>query len=335
MFDTSLDTSNFYQVIKDFPKQFAKALAITEGKAVQGNFDRVIVCGMGGSAMPFDLLQAYLAFTGVDLRLEVNRTYTLPKSVNEKTLIIASSYSGNTEEVISCIEEAQQKGLTIVGFSRKGKIEELALQYGFEYIQYPKEPPTFQPRNAIGYSFAAMAFFLMNSSIIPDDKNDILALEGFIERLNVEDEAKELAAELEERTPVVYSTDEYQNTVARIVKIKFNENAKMPAFYNSFPELNHNEMVGFTLRADRFHIIYFRDVQAHERNLKRMEIMQRLVADKGAKVTVVDMHGDSSLKKMFAGIIFGDYLTYYRALLNGIDPTPVDMVEDFKQMLVE
>lgn len=335
MFDTSLDASNFYQVIKDFPIQFEKALKITEGKKIDGDFDRVIVCGLGGSAMPHDLLKAYLDYRGIGLRLEVNRSYSLPKSVNEKDLIIVSSYSGNTEEVISCLEEAQQKNLSIVGFSRAGKIEQRAAEYGFTYIQYPEEGPTFQPRNAIGYSFSAMAFFLMNSGLIPDNKQEILDLAIFLENIEVEEDAKKLAENIGDRIPLIYSADEYQNTVARIVKIKFNENAKMSAFFNSFPELNHNEMVGHTLHASRFHVIYFKDSASHIRIASRMDIMKGLIEEKGGEVSIVDMQGETYLQKMFAGIIFGDYMTYYKALLNEIDPTPVDMVEDFKRMLTE
>jgi glucose/mannose-6-phosphate isomerase len=334
MFDTSLDTSNFYQVIKDFPQQFTKVNSFVGDTKVDGDFKRVIICGLGGSAMPYDLLKAYLADKGIDLSLEITRTYTLPKTANENDLIIVSSYSGNTEEVISCLEEAHAKNLTIVGFSRAGKIEELSKEYGFTYIQYPEEGETFQPRNAIGYSFTAMAFFLMNSGIIPGNKQEILDLAAFLEGLDVEEEAKQLAQGLGDKIPLIYTSDEYQNTVARIVKIKFNENAKMSAFYNSFPELNHNEMVGFTLHASRYHMIYFKDADAHERVNKRMDIMKGLIEEKGGMVTVVHMQGASFLEKMFAAIIFGDYLTYYKSLLNGIDPTPVDMVEDFKKMLV-
>lgn len=334
MFDTSLDVSHFYQVIKDFPAQFPKAKEFVGDAKIEGDFDRVIVCGLGGSAMPYDLLKAYLAYTGSHLQLDITRTYTLPSNASNKDLIFVSSYSGNTEEVISCLEEAHEKGLTIVGFSRAGKIEEKAAEYGFTYVQYPEEGPTFQPRNAIGYSFSAMAFFLMNSGLIPENKDEIVALSEFLSSVELEEEAKQLAQDIGDLTPVVYTADEYQNTVARIVKIKFNENAKTPAFFNSFPELNHNEMVGFTLNTEKFHQIYFMDADACPRVNKRMEIMKGLIEEKGGKVTVVQMKGETFLQKMFAGIIFGDYLTYYKALLNGIDPTPVDMVEDFKKMLV-
>ncbi|MBU1167369.1 bifunctional phosphoglucose/phosphomannose isomerase [Patescibacteria group bacterium] len=333
LIDTTLDKSNYLGVFTAFPEQFTKTLELIGDKKVEGKFENVIICGMGGSAMPYDLLAAYLSYKHIDLNLYVSRTYSLPKEASEKSLIIISSYSGNTEESLSCMDEAEAKKYTIVGFSRGGQIEERCEAKGYPYVKYPEEPAEFQPRAAIGYSFSSMLYFLMNSGLIPDNKAEIRELADFLSGFDLQSRAEEMAAEIGDLIPVIYTTDEYQNTVARIVKIKFNENAKYPAFFNSFPELNHNEMVGYTQKAEQFYFIFFKDSTSHPRILKRMEITKDLLEEKGAQVVEVEMQGATFLQKMFHTLLFGDYLTTYKALANDIDPTPVKMVEDFKKML--
>ncbi|MBU1119539.1 bifunctional phosphoglucose/phosphomannose isomerase [Patescibacteria group bacterium] len=334
-FDTSLDTLNYYQSIKEFPDQFVNIDSALEGKKVDGTFDNVIICGMGGSSMAFDLLKGYFHSHDIDVPMYVSRTYSLPKEASKRSLVFISSYSGNTEEPLACMDEAEEKNLTIVGFSSGGQVEERCKKAKHLHIRFPDEPAYFQPRLGIGYSFSAMLFLLMQSGLIPENIKEVHSLAEFLKNISFEEEAKKTALVIGDTVPIMYTTDEFLNTVARIVKIKFNENSKMPAFYNAFPELNHNEMVGFTQYADRFHFIFFRDQSAFARINKRMDITKSLLLQRKAHVTEIEMKGETFLEKMFSSLHFGDYVTYYRALLNGIDPTPVAMVEDFKDMMKE
>lgn len=332
--DYSLDHANCRAVFKAFPDQFLKTLEAVGEKKVSGDFSNVVLCGMGGSAMPYDLLKAYFSAKKINLPLEVSRTYSLPFNVNGQTLVIISSYSGNTEESLSCFDEAETKGFKIVAFARGGQIEKRCLEKRHVFIEYPAEPAEFQPRAALGYSFSAILYFLMNSNLIPENKKEITDLVDFLKNQDFEALGQEIAAEIGNLIPVVYTAEEYAATVGRIIKIKFNENSKYPSFYNALPELNHNEMVGFTQKAANFYFLFFKDSASHPRILKRFTITRQILADKGAKVREIEMTGETFLQKMFAALFLGDYLTYYKALLSGLDPTPVEMVESFKKMLI-
>lgn len=332
--DYTLDKSKFNEAIKTFHEQFAKANKFTDGIKVTGEFNRVVICGMGGSAMPGDLLKAYLASIKIKhIKIDIHRTYGLPHDIDKKTLIFASSYSGNTEEVVDSLNAALEAKSRIVAFSRGGKIEKIAQENNIPYVRYPEDGPEFQPRNAIGYSFAAMAFILMNSNIIENNRRDILALDDFLNNLDIEKRAEKLATQINDRMPVVVTADEYEYTTGRIIRIKFNENAKQGASNYSIPEMNHNRMVGFTTDAEKYHVLIFKDPQSHQRINLRIDTMKPLLEQAGANVTEIELLGENFIQKMFYGILYGDWLTYYKALLNGIDPTPVDMVEEFKKML--
>ncbi len=325
-----LDKANLRQVIIEFPNQFEKALEFAKDVRVEDGFNQLVICGMGGSALPADIVKAYLESKGVDLDIKICRDYALPKNISDDCLILASSYSGNTEETISCYKEAREKNLSIVGLSKGGKIEELCKADGVAHIKYPEDGPTFQPRYALGYAFTAIITLLVNAGKVKDVSGDIIELSDYLKKLNNEDKGKEIAKTLKGKIPVIYSTEKYGESMARIVKIKINENAKTQAFFNVFPELNHNEMVGFTNLQGKFHIVIFQDPDEHERNLKRIEITTKLFNERGMPVTVIKLGGKSVMQKIFSGIIIGDWISYYLALSYDQDPTPVAMVEDFK-----
>lgn len=328
-----IDKSNLKQVIKDFPNQFEKAFEFAKDIRVEKDFDQLVICGMGGSALPADIVKAYLESKGVDLNIKICRDYNLPKSVSQNCLILASSYSGNTEETISCLEEAKNKGLSIVGLSKGGKIQELCKQDKIPHIQYPEDGPTFQPRYALGYAFTAIITLLVNSGKVKDVSGDIIELSLYLKKLNNETKGQEIAKTLKGKVPIIYSTNKYGDSMARIVKIKINENSKTQAFFNVFPELNHNEMVGFTNLQGDYHVIIFQDPDEHKRNLKRIEITSKLLNEKGVPVTIIKLGGKSVLQKIFSGIIIGDWISYHLALAYEQDPTPVDMVENFKRKI--
>lgn len=331
-----IDKSNFRQVVIDFPGQFKKALEFAKGVGVDGEIDRVVVCGVGGSALPVDMVKTYLDSKGIKLSIEACRSYTLPNYADGKTLVIASSYSGNTEETLSCFKEANEKGFPLIGLARGGsKLEKACKENNKLFVEYPDDGPTFQPRLASGYSFTSMMSILMNQGLIPDLSEEIRKLGEALKPEDMEKEGKGLAAKIGKSIPVFYSSDLYEKSVSRICKIKINENSKTQSFFNCFPELNHNEMVGYTRLIGDYHIVIFKDPEDHPRILKRFEITSKLFEEKGLKVDVLEMKGDSTLEKMFNSILLFDWVSYYLALEAEIDPTPVDMVEDLKKMLAE
>jgi glucose/mannose-6-phosphate isomerase len=182
--------------------------------------------------------------------------------------------------------------------------------------------------------FSGAVQVLANQNLVPNGRDEMLAAAGdWKARLaELEAEGKALAQKLVGKTPVVYASTKYKS-VAMVWKIKLNENAKTPAFWNFFPELNHNEMVGFTNPQGKFIILMLRDLDDHPKNLKRFDVTAGLLRKRGVEVEILDMGGKGVFAKMFMSIALGDFASYYLALEYGQDPTPVDMVEELKGLL--
>jgi len=327
-----IDKSNMYQVLKKFPFQFEKALKFTKGIKVRGHFDNLIICGMGGSAWPGELVKVYL--TELKIPLFVCRDYNLPKETTKRSLIFSSSYSGDTEETISTFKEAQKRKLTIVGFSKNGLLEKLCRKNKIPFVKYPDDGPDFQPRYATGYIFVSFIRVLSNSGLISDKSKEIKKAAEFLRRLNFENKGKILAKKLIGKIPLIYSSDQFK-IIPYIWKIKFNETSKIMAFNERFPEMNHNEMTGFTLSKNqgKFYALFLRDKEDHPRIKKRMEITSWLLKSKKVEITFIDSKGSNRLERMFSLINLGDWVTYYLALENGVDPTETELQVKFKKKL--
>lgn len=325
-----MDSSNMRQALQDYPKQFMKGLKASKGIGLQGKFNRVVICGMGGSALPGDIVALCL---GKDFPVIVSRDYALPGLLADDIIFIVS-YSGNTEEALAAYGEAMIEGANVVGFSAGGILEEWCRRDGVPHVKFPKETPGFQPRCATGYMFSAMMNVLANSGAIKSREAEMVALGDFLEGLGAESGAMKLAGALDGRVPVIYASEQMA-AVARMWKIKFNENCKMMSFCNSFPELNHNEMVGYESSLKPYHFIILKDPEDHERVRKRMDLTSRLIKERGGMVTLIDMSGPSQLFRALGAAYLGDWVSYHLAAMQGTDPAPVRIVEDFKKRLLE
>jgi len=325
------------QVIIESAEQLKKGLELAENATSRGRFEKVIICGIGGSALPVNILNAV---TNVSVPILAHRDYNLPKEAGENSLIICISYSGNTEETVSALNEAVQKKLKIVGVATGGKVAEICKKNNLTFV---KIPSGIQPRSATGYMFSALAKILANAGAVDDISGEIIKTSEKLEKINVklEKRGKQLAKKLIGKIPVIYSSNKF-NVLPRIWKIKFNENSKIPAFWNYFPELNHNEMVGYSGKSQNpnskfqnFIVLILRDKNDHPRILKRMALTAKLLDKSGVKTEFIEIRGSSDLFKVFSNLLLGDWVSYYLALENKIDPTPVKIVEDFKKMLAE
>ncbi len=337
----SLDKSNLHQMISESPRQLAVGLSLAESVSVPGTFRAIMISGMGGSALPGNLFRIYLnslfsegETSKQPLQVFQNRSYSLPPESFHECLNFICSYSGNTEETIASFEEAIQKNLPCIALSAGGKIEAMAKEHGIPHIKLPIPYENFQPRVGTGYFFGAMFQVLVNQGLVSDTTAKLIQeAEVLQDKMATLDGAGQtLAKKLVGKTPVIYSTAQYKS-VAMVWKIKFNENAKTPAFWNFFPELNHNEMVGWTLPQGKFFVLMLRDDALHPQIAKRMDITATLLRGKGVEVEILDMEGGSVYSKVFTSIALGDFTSYYLALEYGQDPTPVAMVEDLKKML--
>jgi glucose/mannose-6-phosphate isomerase len=337
--NTQQDTFNLRRVIFEEGKQFQEGISVAKGVSLPGSYDSITISGMGGSALPGNILRillhrAWRTVRKKPISIYQNRFYSLPPEAYRNSLNLICSHSGNTEETLASFEEAIANKLPVVGIASGGKLEALCREYGVPFVKLPIPFDNFQPRMATGHFVSAIHTVLADSGIIEDDSENLLRCGEYLQTIIPELETKgmEIAERIAGKTPVVYA-DTYLKSLAMIWKIKINENAKTPAFWNYFPELNHNEMVGFTLPQGKFIAILLRDVEDDPRNAKRFDITADLMRKQGVDTMVLDISGEGAYNKVFGALALGDWASYHLALLYGIDPTPVDMVEELKVRL--
>ncbi len=300
-----------------------------------GDIANIVVAGMGGSAFPASFLKSW---PGTSVPLEIVRDYELPGYVNEQTLVVSSSYSGNTEETLSAIRDAETRGAQIAVIAAGGKLAAYA-----DEKQYPvfTIPSGIQPRMSSFYFLAALVQLFEPLGLVPSGSAEELKTAGEwlkdqtaswrAEIPTDKNPAKQLAQELMGRSVVIYSGPKLF-PAANKIKICCNENAKNVAWVNQYPEFNHNEFVGWTSHpVDKpYAVIEIRSNLEHERIQKRFEVSERLLSGKRPAPEVIVPQGETLLQQLLWTASFGDYATLYLALLNGIDPTPVDLVERLK-----
>ncbi|EKD49211.1 MAG: hypothetical protein ACD_63C00222G0001 [uncultured bacterium] len=323
------DKHNYKKAIEEFPDQITQALELAKDAKVHGDFDSACICGMGASAFARDLITTYASNTNP---IWVAREYNLPREITDKTLILASSYSGNTEETLSCFNEAKERGLKIIGFSKNGKLEELCDKHNIPLVKYPNIGEDYQPRWAFGYSFGAMTKALMNCKVIPNTEEELQKLPEKLENLDFEKQAKDAAKKIFKKIPLVFGPQKLKY-VARIWQVNFNESAKIPAYWNYFPEVNHFELTGYTQKLCDMIAIMLRDKEDIPRISERMDITAKLLAEKGIETVFIDLPKGELLVRMFGGILLSMWTSYFLAEKYGVDPAPTEMVEKLKKML--
>ncbi len=323
-----VDKENMEAVLDDFPNQIKKGIEICGELKVNKEIDKIVLVGMGGSALAGEILKCYLK-RELKMPLIIIKTYSLPKFVDKKTLVIASSYSGNTEETIYAYREAIRKFIPTIAIASGGKLEELSKINKTPLIKLSKG---IQPRLTIGYSFFALLKLFENSGFIASKKEDTKKTEKALKKPMFKEMAKKLAENLKDKIPIIYASDDL-SCVAYKWKIDMNENTKIHAFCNVIPEMNHNELVGYTNIKGNYYIIILKDDEDFERIKKRIKINKQIIKEKGIEAIEVEIKGDCFLTKLFSAIYIGDWVSYYLALEYGTDPTPVDIVEDLKRKL--
>lgn len=300
----------------------------------------VVLVGMGGSALAAALVKTWLR-AELNIPFEIVRNYTLPKYVNHETLVIASSYSGNTEETLQGLETARSAGAQVAIITSGGSLKKQAEADDISYVQLPSD---LQPRMAVVYNLRALIAILVHFQLVsPDHFDDIANCSSWLgqqSRLWTSDVsvdknyAKQLALMAVGKTAVFYG-GQVTSPVAYKWKISWNENAKNIAFWNEFPEFNHNEFIGWTSHPIEKPFAIF-DLVSHledSRILRRFEVSDRLLSGKRPKATIIKLEGDSLLAQLLWGSILADFVSIYVAILNGVDPTPVLLIERLKKEL--
>lgn len=337
--DYSVDKSNLRQIIINSPNQLSWAINNWKPMVFKKKFSNVILCGMGGSAWPIEFVINYLT-TNPSMRLRkipiiIHRNYGLPDEADKNSLMIFSSYSGNTEETIEAYKAAFKKGINGVVITSGGELGKIALENKTPVLEIPEK--NIPPRYSTGYMVGFLSKLLADANIIKDTSSEIIKTREYLQKMlageKLEKQGQAIAEKIGNKIPLIYSSVNYR-IAAKVWKIKINENAKMPAFWNHLPEFNHNEMVGFTLGdPKRFFVIILENSEDDKEILKVISITKKLLADRGLEIETIEMKGDNFFSKVFSTTLLCDWVSYYLALNEGVDPAPVPIVDEFKEEL--
>ena len=332
------DTQNQFNVLVESYRQieYAWENKVDIDSSYTKNINNIVVAGMGGSAISADLLKPFLR-DELQIPLFVNRDYVLPKFADENTLVIISSYSGNTEETISCFKEAVKKGCKIIAVSTGGWIKTFAGKNNFPCINLKKG---FQPRFALGVSFFTLLKILQSLELIPLQDEVVSEITSLwknkgIEYSGEENIALKHAEELTGFIPLIYSSANFEAVGYRL-KCQFNENSKLHAFNNVIPELNHNEIIGWeTFQEKQLNVklITIIDNDYHAQILSRFDITRELAQKSGVDIIVLKSNEENIKVRIMDLIFLGDWITYYLAVLRGYDPSEIDYIHELKQRL--
>jgi len=339
------DRSGMLEHLHAFPEQCRKAWESVQRLTLPREYTRisnVVILGMGGSAIGGDFVRR-LALTESKAPVWVHRDYGLPAFVDEHTLVVASSYSGNTEETLSGFTTALGTRAKKLAITSGGKLRELAEKEGIPVfvIDYPAPP-----RAAFPHSLVPLVGIFQKLGLLSDKTADLQEAVDILEKLSrdlietrplASNPAKQLATKLRGRVAVVYGA-EMLSEVARRWKGEFNENSKAWAFFEDFPELNHNAAVGYEFPVevkDRIFVLMLRSMLLHPRNLLRYEATAKLLTKAGITFEFVEARGKSALAQVLGLVLLGDYASFYLSMLNGVDPTSTNAIDFVKQYLAQ
>jgi len=342
----ALDPENMLERIRELPQQCRAAWGEAQDLTFPSRYteiDHLVIVGMGGSAIGGALLKD-LVSDQADVSISIVRDYVLPSfAAGANVLVIACSYSGNTEETLSCFEQALERDTQALAITTGGKLADLAREAGVPVVTFDYQS---QPRAALGYAFILLLGTVHRLGLIPDYSEDVAeavaVMEGWQEEIDapvpaVANEAKALAEQVEGKLPVVYGSGFLAATANRW-KTQFNENAKSWAFFEILPELDHNAVVGLAIPdvvPEHGVVMLLRSPLDPDRIAERWDVTGELLAREGVSAHEVWGRGKSQLSQILSLIHFGDYVSFYLAVLNEVDPTPVENIAFLKGRLAE
>jgi glucose/mannose-6-phosphate isomerase len=318
-------------LVEGFPAQLEEAIRI--GKSVvlsqpKNEIRNVLISGLGGSGIGGTII-AEFAFEKCPVPVNVTKGYFIPGFVNQETLVIISSYSGNTEETLACMEQAIAKNAHVVCVTSGGKIAELAKKHKLDCILIPGGMP---PRACLGYSLTQLIFIfakhkLIAESAISELENSISLLKN--EQASIRKEAEQLAKNLSGKTPVIYCTTSYEGIAIRF-RQQLNENAKILCWHHVIPEMNHNELVGWAGGTRDISVVLFRDADEYERNNFRISINKEIISKITPNFTEVISKGKSHIEKSIYLIHLSDWASVNLAAIRGVDAVEVNVINFLK-----
>ena len=337
---SNIDKENMYDNIFSLPEQFETAWSLVKNTEFPAfsPIKKIIVSGMGGSAIGADLLLSYIERT-CGVPFFVNRNYGLPAwAKGDETLVITSSHSGNTEETLSAFEQALENKCQILAVCTGGKLEKQAKENSVPVLKFDHKG---QPRAAVGYSFGLLLGILTKLGLIADPEKELLAMIDELRQQRLElakevtqesNPAKKLALEIKDHWVVVMGAD-LLTPVSRRWKGQISEIAKAWAQFEFLPEADHNTLAGVVNPGEvlaKTAVVFLQASSDHERNQFRSLITRNEFEKAGIQTYVFEAKGTDNLSQIWTTLHFGDFLAYYLALSYGADPTPVDAIENLK-----
>jgi len=337
----SIDQGGISSVLERIPALYRDALKIGKSFDVsERRVDRVLFLGMGGSAIGGSLIKDW-AFDRCVTPIDIHRDYLLPKYADERTLVFALSYSGDTEEVLSAFLKALDSGCPALGLSSGGLLEKLCLK---RKVPHVKIPGGFQPRAALSYLYLTPAVVLERLGILESVSREaeeaVKVLEATRHRIDVSvpsqnNSAKRLASQVFGTIPLIYGAREYTSVAYRL-KTQFNENSKIVSEAGVLPELDHNAVVGWEgshQPKEALSVILIRGSEEPREIKARIEVTKEIIAQTTSRIYEVWAEGEARMARMLSAVYQGDYASLYLAVLNGVDPTPVRIIGWMKREL--
>jgi len=334
------DPFNMYSHIESFCEILSMAYAEAKNIAIPSYYlksKKIVLLGMGGSGIANEMMKS-LAEKTLKLPIYVIHNYKLPLYTDEDTLVVASSFSGNTEEALAGFIEAHERKAKLIAITTGGKLEILAKKYNAPCFNFSYKS---QPRAALPYNFAfILSVFVKLGFYELTDSNfnsTIEILKQFSEQFKISSPttrnlAKQIAQKLENKVPVIYAAD-YLYAAARRIKAQLNENAKNFAFTEDLPELNHNSSLGLTKPKSCIHVLMLKSAYDLERNQKRFDVTLDLNLKNKIASELITFKSFNHFEEMLKFIIMGDFISFYLAVLNQVDPEDTNDIEWLKKRL--
>ncbi|MDC3050223.1 bifunctional phosphoglucose/phosphomannose isomerase [Flavobacteriales bacterium] len=322
--------------ISDFTKHLTEALEIGQTTLLSephADIHNVLICGLGGSGIGGTIVND-LVSENINVPISATKDYSIPNFVDENTLVIASSYSGNTEETLYALEACQKRRAQIASVTSGGALEKFAKEKGFNCITIPGNQP---PRAMFGYSFTQL-FFLLNhyglidNSFISEFEKAIALLDSQEEA--IKSEAKALATKLYGTTPVIYTAAGFEGVGVRF-RQQINENSKMLCWHHVIPEMNHNELLGWRINTNNLGVVYFRNKCDFDRNKVRIDINKEVISKFTDNISEVWSKGDSRIENSLYHIHLGDWTSWYLSEMNEVDAIEIDVINFLKSSLAK
>ena len=317
--------------INDFTNHLKEAIEIANNSNLtpyNKEIRNVLICGLGGSGIGGTIV-ADIVSPKVNIPIAATKDYSIPNFVNEHTLVIANSYSGNTEETLFALEKCQAKGAEIAVITSGGKLKTIAEENNYNSIIIPGNQP---PRAMFGYAFTELFFMLNHYGIIDDSfKSDFDKAIALLdtEKTDIQKQAMELAKKMYKQTPVIYVGNGFEGVAIRF-RQQINENSKMLCWHHVVPEMNHNELLGWRTNVDNLAVVFFRNKCDYERNQIRMDINKKVISEYTDNISEIWSKGDSVIENSLYHINLGDWVSWYLSEMNDVDAIEIDVINFLK-----